>query len=307
MTTMFGDASYWRKWYERRRGEPSFEWFVDATVAVHALAPLLPPAGSSVLHLGCGTSSLGPLLAERGLCVVNVDYDRSCLDLARAQSAPRAALWAAAGGSCEWHHHDMCALPQCHGQAAKVPLLIRSDSESMHAPSCLRCIAIRCLSAHSSVVCLAITCRDWSAQFDAVVDKGGLCAAIFAGDHPAAAACREAARCCAPHARMHYITDDPRQVEWHKRFWLGHTDARLALLLPRPVVCVRVRTLSLLRLTHVAGPSSGSSCCALRCPAKRGVELAAHGSRGYGTPTHRTILLCCTKPIPRLCAQALKW
>ena len=31
----------------------------------------------------------------------------------------------------------------------------------------------------------------WSGRFDAVVDKGGLCAAIFAGEAYAAAACRE--------------------------------------------------------------------------------------------------------------------
>ena len=170
----FGEPAFWREFYARKSGP--FEWFVDAAVAARALQPLLPQsqAGSSggcrILHLGCGTSTLGPLLAEQGHAVVNVDYDRGCLEVARAQfadatTAAERAEWARRGGSCEWLLHDMCALP-----------------------------------AH------------WGGTFDAVVDKGGLCAAIFAGEAHAAAACREAARCSAPHASMHYITDDAPEL-----------------------------------------------------------------------------------------------
>ena len=120
------------------------------------------PRAGRILHVGCGTSRLGPLLAARGFDVTNVDYDESCLVAARTQAASLAAEWAAAGGACEWVRHDMRELPST-----------------------------------------------WSSRFDAVVDKGGLCAAIFAGEADAAAACREASRCCAPHAQMHWLTDDP--------------------------------------------------------------------------------------------------
>ena len=41
---------------------------------------------------------------------------------------------------------------------------------------------------------------------------GGLCAAIFAGEAYAAAACREAARCSTADASMHYITDDAPEL-----------------------------------------------------------------------------------------------
>ena len=155
-----GDPAFWRSFYQRKQGN-TFEWFVSATAAARALAPRLPRAGR-ILHLGCGTSRLGPLLAARGFDVTNVDYDESCLVAARTHAAPLAAEWAAVGGACEWVRHDMRELPS-----------------------------------------------SWTSRFDAVVDKGGLCAAVFAGEAHAAAACREAARCCTPKAQMHWLTDDP--------------------------------------------------------------------------------------------------
>ena len=179
----FGEPAFWREFYARKSKSGPFEWFVDADVAARALQPLLPRSLGGgrrrVLHLGCGTSALGPLLAEQGHVVVNVDYDRGCLEAASAQVGSRpewarhrvaagegGELWRhRGGGTCEWLLHDMCALP-----------------------------------AH------------WSGRFDAVVDKGGLCAAIFAGEAYAAAACREAARCSTADASMHYITDDAPEL-----------------------------------------------------------------------------------------------
>ena len=91
----FGEPAFWREFYARKSGP--FEWFVDADVAARALQPLLPRSqgggGCRVLHLGCGTSALGPLLAEQGHAVVNVDYDRGCLEAASAQFGSRAE-WA---------------------------------------------------------------------------------------------------------------------------------------------------------------------------------------------------------------------
>lgn len=85
----FGEPAFWREFYARKSKSGPFEWFVDADVAAHALQPLLPRSqgggGRRVLHLGCGTSVLGPLLAEQGHAVVNVDYDRGCLEAASAQ------------------------------------------------------------------------------------------------------------------------------------------------------------------------------------------------------------------------------
>ena len=71
----------------------------------------------------------------------------------------------------------------------------------------------------------------WGGTFDAVVDKGGLCAAIFAGEAHAAAACREAARCSAPHASMHYITDDAPElrVDLLRAVLPGYTTLTLTL------------------------------------------------------------------------------
>eukprot|EP00908_Phaeocystis_cordata_P011103 Transcript_21943.p2 GENE.Transcript_21943~~Transcript_21943.p2 ORF type:complete len:222 (+),score=37.09 Transcript_21943:116-781(+) len=154
----FGEPQFWQEFYLRKSGP--FEWFVDAAVAARALKPLLPRrSGSAILHLGCGTSALGPLLAADGFSVVNVDYDQSAIEAARGRFEPE--RWARRGGSCEWQCGDMRALP-----------------------------------------------ADWTGRFDAVVDKGGLCAAIFAGEAHAASACREAARCLAAQGALHYITDD---------------------------------------------------------------------------------------------------
>ena len=85
----FGEPAFWREFYARKSKSGPFEWFVDADVAARALQPLLPRSQGGgrrrVLHLGCGTSALGPLLAEQGHAVVNVDYDRGCLEAASAQ------------------------------------------------------------------------------------------------------------------------------------------------------------------------------------------------------------------------------
>ena len=48
----------------------------------------------------------------------------------------------------------------------------------------------------------------WTGRFDAVVDKGGLCAVVFGGDSAAHAVLHELRRCCKPGGSMHFITAD---------------------------------------------------------------------------------------------------
>ena len=51
------------------------------------LLPLLPPAPADVLDVGCGTGSVGLLLADAGHRVRGVDSSEGMLAVARAKSA----------------------------------------------------------------------------------------------------------------------------------------------------------------------------------------------------------------------------
>jgi 2-polyprenyl-3-methyl-5-hydroxy-6-metoxy-1,4-benzoquinol methylase len=51
------------------------------------LLPLLPPPGSKVVDLGCGTGSLSVLLAESGYLVRGLDFSPQMVELARHKAA----------------------------------------------------------------------------------------------------------------------------------------------------------------------------------------------------------------------------
>lgn len=54
--------------------------------------------------------------------------------------------------------------------------------------------------------------REWEHEFDAVVDKGALCAAAFGGERSAAAALHECARVVRPGGALFFITEDPPEL-----------------------------------------------------------------------------------------------
>jgi len=156
----FAEASHWRDFYGRKAGS-SFEWYVDASVALQALARRLPPTPCRLMHAGCGTSRLGSLLSAHGHHVDNVDFEPSVVEAARALH--KGAGYS--GGRCTYHCHDLRRLP-----------------------------------------------AEWSEAFDAVIDKGGLCAAAFAGEQSAASMLRECARVVRPGGVLFFITDDPPEI-----------------------------------------------------------------------------------------------
>jgi len=118
-TNRFAQRSHWSAFYERHTDKP-FEWFVSSEVALSALEPCLKSLDAAgrdnaglttakrILHVGCGTSTLGPLLAERGHHVTNIDFEESCLEMSRALHPDS---WSAHSGTCEWLVHDAARLP----------------------------------------------------------------------------------------------------------------------------------------------------------------------------------------------------
>jgi SAM-dependent methyltransferase len=80
------------------------EWYTDGAATVALLRPLLAGAGAAasprrLLHVGCGTSELGELLACEGFTVTNIDFSPVCVEACRANfpgSAERYACMDAA-------------------------------------------------------------------------------------------------------------------------------------------------------------------------------------------------------------------
>ena len=105
----FGSPEYWTGFYADPRHE-RFEWFVDAERALALVRPRLRALRADrVLHVGAGTSALGPALAADGVGeVVNLDADADACRLAEG-------AWRARGGAraraCSWHAGDARDLP----------------------------------------------------------------------------------------------------------------------------------------------------------------------------------------------------
>jgi SAM-dependent methyltransferase len=102
--SIYGSKAYWDARYatgcvigaNSTRGEVSNEWYVG----YDAIAALLSSVGvektSSILVLGCGTSTLGEDLADAGFVAVTaVDYSENCIDVMRETSSRNQARWRA--------------------------------------------------------------------------------------------------------------------------------------------------------------------------------------------------------------------
>ena len=102
--SIYGSKAYWDARYatgcvigaNSTRGEVSNEWYVG----YDAIAALLSSVGvektSSILLLGCGTSTLGEDLADDGFVAVTaVDYSENCIDVMRETSSRNQARWRA--------------------------------------------------------------------------------------------------------------------------------------------------------------------------------------------------------------------
>jgi hypothetical protein len=176
----FADPSHWRSFYARRCGG-SFEWYVDAAVAMRAIAPRLAPR-SRLLHAGCGTSELGSLLAARGHRVDNVDFEPTVVAAARTLHQHRATS-AFDNGHARWRLGPapaasvrQRAAPRrsaAHGRAGA------SDVHSACRPRTAGTPALPVRPGRVAFHCcdLRQLPKEWTGAFDAVIDKGGLCAA----------------------------------------------------------------------------------------------------------------------------------
>ena len=132
-TSQFGlghhlsDHAYWEDFYDRRIKDPKasqqFEWFlsprrtVQLIQSVTALPSGQAPAGASagaaaeaggagraLLHVGCGTSTLGLDLLRAGVCtsLINTDYSSTAVrDMALAHGTH--------DGRCSWVEDDCTA------------------------------------------------------------------------------------------------------------------------------------------------------------------------------------------------------
>ena len=113
--TNFSSPSYWENFYARHQaGEESsaaagqsagFEWFVSSEMASEAIANLLNNArgwsAGRALHIGCGTSTLGPRIAAAQLATSVVNTDTSERAIAEMQGVEPSR--------CEWLVDDCCA------------------------------------------------------------------------------------------------------------------------------------------------------------------------------------------------------
>eukprot|EP00937_MAST-01D_sp_MAST-1D-sp2_P000750 g750.t1 len=104
----FGSIEYWDMFYERRRkGAQSFEWFTDVHGDSELWAWLIARFGAvrQILHVGCGTSALGEVLANCGDLrqlrhVTNVD----------ASSVAIAAMRSRASTRCSYEEADVLSM-----------------------------------------------------------------------------------------------------------------------------------------------------------------------------------------------------
>lgn len=173
----FADPAHWRSFYGRRSGA-SFEWYVDAAAALRAIAPRLTPR-SHLLHAGCGTSELGSLLAARGHSVANIDFEPTVVAAARALHQRRIGSAAFTTGPPRWPVRPAPAAFVNRAAHHRPGVGSRATSEvhSAYRPG------IACPSpapaGHSTFHChdLRQLPADWTGAFDAIIDKGGLCAA----------------------------------------------------------------------------------------------------------------------------------
>ena len=119
----FGKLTFWEDFYSRKRGDNglpqlganadgSFEWFLDPAEVVDECARELEgcPGDGPILHVGCGTSTLGVDLCRLvSRDVVNVDNSSEAV---RAMTeAAAAGLHAIDGAESTWVEHDCAALP----------------------------------------------------------------------------------------------------------------------------------------------------------------------------------------------------
>ena len=83
------EKTFWDTFYEGKRGtseEDDFEWFVDAAAAAEFVRDTITPEHRRLLHVGAGTSKLGPILmaTERHgipLEVVNCDNSETAVEV----------------------------------------------------------------------------------------------------------------------------------------------------------------------------------------------------------------------------------
>lgn len=119
----FGELSFWEEFYLRKKradGAPqlganadgSFEWFLDPAEVVDECVRELDscPVDGPILHVGCGTSTLGVAVARISQRdVVNVDNSSEAV---RAMNeAAAAGLYDIVGAESTWVEHDCTALP----------------------------------------------------------------------------------------------------------------------------------------------------------------------------------------------------
>lgn len=76
---LYGTQEYWDSRYAKDKG--AFEWFGFSTVMKEKLKSFLKDKNSSILHLGCGNSELGPIMYQEGYWnITNIDYSPIVID-----------------------------------------------------------------------------------------------------------------------------------------------------------------------------------------------------------------------------------
>jgi hypothetical protein len=206
----FGDTAYWEGFYARRKQDAAlsskFEWFLSSERTVQLVADAVassstarpaPAAGDAcaVLHVGCGTSTLGLELLQAGVCTSVVNTDTSATAVAEMTAAHTGSGDAADGSGCEWRIDDCTAsalpsgmytvtcsspllqflsLPHLPRQAWVISTFSASNSFVLQPSSTPAWLADLHLI---DVVSLAVVVS--SDAFDVVVDKGTMDALGF--------------------------------------------------------------------------------------------------------------------------------
>jgi len=84
----FATGAFWRSRYDAEAhatglANAAYDWYSSLSAATFVAEALLHGArlalGDVVLHVGCGTSSWGPLLQRLGCCVLDTDIDPALL------------------------------------------------------------------------------------------------------------------------------------------------------------------------------------------------------------------------------------
>ena len=81
----YSTLEYWNKRYENNK-QINYDWFKNFDQLQSQLVKLVPNKNSSILHLGCGNSLLGPDLYSLGYHnITNIDYSSTVIESMKLQ------------------------------------------------------------------------------------------------------------------------------------------------------------------------------------------------------------------------------